>query len=331
MDSELVMRAAEFARQAHSAIDQRRKYSGEPYIVHPAAVAELVASVTDDGAVIAAAWLHDVVEDTAVTLGEIRTEFGEDVAALVSSVTKVVDGTEIGRAKAAEINIAHCGQGSPRAKTIKLADVIHNLSDIVENDPCFAPVYVREKEMLLDVIGEGDPVLFRRAEALIGEIKRKLPECLRAESFQGEKIMEKMPAALREEILGLLKPVQMIHLATWDGKYPRVRPVSLIFSDGEFWFCTGTNDAKTGQIASHPVFEFSLMLEKGDSRGTLRCSGAAETVSDMETKRAMSARIPFFGDYWETPEDPTFCLVRLSVEMVEYMRPGEMVAQSFSW
>ena len=85
----LIERAAQFAKDAHESINQRRKYSDQPYIVHPAAVAEIVASVTDDENMICAAWLHDVVEDTPVTLGEIKSAFGDDIANLVDGLTDV--------------------------------------------------------------------------------------------------------------------------------------------------------------------------------------------------------------------------------------------------
>ena len=141
--------------------------------------------------------------------------------------------------------------------------------------------------------------------------------------------MKEETALLKKEAWGLLKPMQMINLATWDGEFPRVRPVSLIFDQERFWFCTGSNDAKVSQMENHPVFEFSIMLEKGDSRGTLRCSGATKIIIDMETKSTMAGRIPFFSDYWETADDPTFCLVELLVEQVEFMPPGEMLSKSF--
>ncbi len=170
----IVKKAAEFAEKAHSSVGQLRKFSGEPYIVHPAAVAQIVSSVTDDETVIAAAWLHDVVEDTPVTLEEIAAEFGDDVAYLVEAVTKVIDGTVIGREKAAKINIDHCGKGDSRSKTIKLADTIHNLSDIANTDPAFAEVFVSEKKMLLNVLTQGDARLFQRASELIREVEEKL-------------------------------------------------------------------------------------------------------------------------------------------------------------
>ena len=171
---DLIRKAADFAQKAHGTIDQRRKYTGEPYIVHPAKVAEIVSSVTSDEVTIVAAWLHDVVEDTPVSIDKIESEFGVEVATLVSDVTKVVDAAEISRARAVEINIAHVGKGDSRAKTVKLADVIHNLSDIADQNPEFAGMYVLEKEKLLEVLEDGDAELYERAKALVLGIKVKL-------------------------------------------------------------------------------------------------------------------------------------------------------------
>jgi uncharacterized pyridoxamine 5'-phosphate oxidase family protein len=142
-------------------------------------------------------------------------------------------------------------------------------------------------------------------------------------------MVEKDPELMREA-WGWLKQTQTVHLATWDGRHPRVRPVSLIFDEDRFWVSTGASDAKVKQIEEHPVFEFSLMLKKEDEGGTLRCSGAAGIVTDMGTKSMISRRIPFFSQYWDSPEDPTFCLIELLVKEVEYMRPGEMTARRFS-
>ena len=87
--STLIEKARQFATQAHRRIDHRRKYSKQPYEVHLKSVAELVSGVTDDAEMIAAAWLHDTVEDTTATLEDIAREFGAEVAALVSDLTDV--------------------------------------------------------------------------------------------------------------------------------------------------------------------------------------------------------------------------------------------------
>lgn len=85
-DLGIVRNAFEFAAEAHSG--QMRK-SGEPYITHPVGVADIVASLKLDELSLCAALLHDTVEDTDVTLEDIETRFGSEVAALVDGVTKL--------------------------------------------------------------------------------------------------------------------------------------------------------------------------------------------------------------------------------------------------
>jgi len=82
----LVQKAYEFASAAHK--DQFRK-SGEPYIIHPIQVAGILADLEMDPATLIGGFLHDVVEDTSVTISEIKTEFGKEVAMLVDGVTKL--------------------------------------------------------------------------------------------------------------------------------------------------------------------------------------------------------------------------------------------------
>lgn len=172
--TDLVMRAAAFAAKAHEEAGQTRKYTGEPYIVHPSRVAGIVSSVTSSEVMIAAAWLHDTVEDASVSPLKIECLFGHEVARIVESLTKVADGEKIGREEAARRNIEHASHGSPAAKTVKLADLIDNISDIVEHDPEFARIYIPEKKMLMEHLGEGNPVLYRRASKLIDELLEQL-------------------------------------------------------------------------------------------------------------------------------------------------------------
>ena len=82
-------RARVYATEAHQRINHRRKYNNEPYDVHLSAVAKLVASVTDDAEMIAAAWLHDTVKDTQATLEVVEEVFGQPVAELVEELTDV--------------------------------------------------------------------------------------------------------------------------------------------------------------------------------------------------------------------------------------------------
>ena len=84
--SETLSYALEFAKEAHK--HQFRK-SGEPYIIHPILVASIVSSITNDESMATAALLHDVVEDTDITIEEIEKLFGSDVAHLVEGLTKI--------------------------------------------------------------------------------------------------------------------------------------------------------------------------------------------------------------------------------------------------
>lgn len=157
-------RALLFATAAHAAVGQVRKYTGEPYIVHPIEVAELVMTVpTHTPEMVAAAYLHDVIEDTQVTIDVIVNEFGPEVANLVLWLTKVGEAEHGNRAARKELDREYLAQAPPEAQTVKLADLIANTKSIVEHDPAFAEVYMREKLALLQVLRKGDHDLWVRA------------------------------------------------------------------------------------------------------------------------------------------------------------------------
>lgn len=177
--SDLVDRARVYATEAHQRINHRRKYNNEPYHVHLSAVAKLVASVTDDEEMIAAAWLHDTVEDTQATLEDIESAFGQPVAELVEELTDISRPGDGNRAVRKALDRRHLAQASRRAKTVKLADLIDNCKDITRHDPRFARVYLSEMTGLLDVLEQGDARLYRRAcklhQASIGKLGLSAP------------------------------------------------------------------------------------------------------------------------------------------------------------
>jgi hypothetical protein len=119
-------------------------------------MAALLAEVIDDPAVIAAAWLHDTVEDTEATLEDIRNEFGDHVARLVGELTDVSKPSDGNRAVRKAIDRAHLAGASPEAKSVKLADLIDNCRG-------FCRIYLGEMAALLGVLGDGDPLLLERA------------------------------------------------------------------------------------------------------------------------------------------------------------------------
>lgn len=171
----LIQRAADFAAQAHGSIDQRRKYTNAPYIDHPRAVAKLVEEAGGDEAMICAAWLHDVVEDTPVTGDEIDERFGADIGRLVWSLTDISRPEDGNRAARKLIDRQHVADASARAKAVKLADLINNTSTIVPLDPDFAVVYLKEKAALLEVLEDAAAVL-PAAAILLARARQTLTE-----------------------------------------------------------------------------------------------------------------------------------------------------------
>ncbi|HRD83636.1 MAG TPA: HD domain-containing protein [Rubrivivax sp.] len=132
-DTTLILRAAAFAARKHR--DQRRKDAeASPYINHPLELARVLAEVggVTDAATLCAALLHDTIEDTATTQDELAQAFGPEVAALVSEVT---DDKSLPKADRKRLQVEHAATISPKAKRIKLADKICNLTDVANSPP----------------------------------------------------------------------------------------------------------------------------------------------------------------------------------------------------
>ena len=163
-----VERARVFATAAHAAVGQVRKYTFEPYIVHPTEVASIVATVPHTNEMLAAAYLHDTVEDTGVSIVDIQVEFGNEVASLVGWLTDVSKPEQGNRAVRKAIDRDHTACAPAEAQTVKLADLIANSRSILAHDPAFAKVYLEEKRMLLEVLTRGDATLMAQARRIVG-------------------------------------------------------------------------------------------------------------------------------------------------------------------
>lgn len=160
----LVKKAIEFATIKHTG--HKRKFTGEPYIGHPLAVAELVKEVGGTEEMIAAAVLHDTIEDTGATEAEIEKEFGPKVAKLVVELTNVYrSGTGGNRAYRKAKECERLATISPEAMTIKVADLIHNSATIeTRAPPEFAKLYLSEKAELLKVLTKAHPAMLEKAK-----------------------------------------------------------------------------------------------------------------------------------------------------------------------
>lgn len=129
MFSEAIERALEVASEAHSG-QQRRNRPGVPYLVHPVHIALMLTRLGCDEVTIVAGILHDVVEDSDWTLSRIEAEFGAEVRVVVGDLT---EDKSLSWEERKQWAIDHIPHMDPRARTIKAADKLHNLSSLARD------------------------------------------------------------------------------------------------------------------------------------------------------------------------------------------------------
>ena len=158
LDTELLDRAIVFAVNAHHNTERRGK--GFPYIVHPLEAVEIVSTITADQELLAAAALHDTIEDTDVTFEELRAAFGDRVAELVHSESDQVDGVLFDAEKGDEAATWHARKqaaidrltsASYDAKVVAMGDKLSNMRAIwrdyqVKGDALWTIFHVKDKE-----------------------------------------------------------------------------------------------------------------------------------------------------------------------------------------
>lgn len=174
----LIIEAARFANNAH--FGQRRKYTGEPYIVHPARVASRVILLPYAmEAMVAAAWLHDVVEDTHYTYKHIVNVCNTETADLVKELTfddSTLKRNGLNRENRKMLQRLHVKASSYEAKSIKLIDRLDNLYDLLKcsdggwfTDYDYMDLYFKESYLLANELGatDFDHDLYKELNALI--------------------------------------------------------------------------------------------------------------------------------------------------------------------
>ena len=151
LDTTLLDRAIVFAVRAHAGTERRGK--GFPYIVHPMEAMEIVATMTCDQELLAAAALHDTVEDTDVTIEQIRIEFGDRIASLVASESDtVLDGLSVEESWHArkQAAIDRLALASRDGKIVALGDKLSNMRAIARD-------YAQQGDALWDLFHAKDP------------------------------------------------------------------------------------------------------------------------------------------------------------------------------
>ncbi|MBS1584550.1 MAG: HD domain-containing protein [Bacteroidetes bacterium] len=172
MSNDVLKQVETFARDAHRG--QKRKYNDDPYIVHPVRVMQLCSKYTRDVPMLAAALLHDVLEDTAVTEEEmlhfLLTIMPEAEAKrtlqLVIELTDVyvkADYPKLNRRARKAKELERLATTSAGSQTVKYADIIDNGTEIVKQDADFAKVYLAECSTLLKKLNAGNKELYAEA------------------------------------------------------------------------------------------------------------------------------------------------------------------------
>jgi guanosine-3',5'-bis(diphosphate) 3'-pyrophosphohydrolase len=174
----------DFADKAHGG--QKRKYTPEPYIVHPERVMKFCQQFTSSIPVLSAALLHDVLEDTKVTRKELykfllttmSEKDAEQTTQLVVELTDIYTKTNyprLNRKRRKQKEANRIEITSPDAQTIKYGDIIDNCKEIVLHDPEFALVFLMECKMLLKRITNGNAELYKTAIATVDQCLKHVP------------------------------------------------------------------------------------------------------------------------------------------------------------
>jgi general stress protein 26 len=122
----------------------------------------------------------------------------------------------------------------------------------------------------------------------------------------------------------VLRGETTIFLATSEGEQPRVRPVTLVESDGELFVLTGSKDLKVAQVQSNGRVECLTLVKLGDSTGYVRFSATASIEKDSSVRARLAKVASFFDQFWDSPEHPGYTLIRIRPVRIEYMKPGDM-------
>jgi (p)ppGpp synthase/HD superfamily hydrolase len=168
----LIIKAAQVANRAH--VGQIRKYTKKPYITHPSRVASRICLLDEATEVmVCAGWLHDTVEDTHISLQDIRDWFGHEVESLVWELTNPSKGKDLPRADRKEMDRKHLRVVSDAAKKIKLIDRIDNICEIQFGGSAWEKLYLQESGLLLDAIGSVDETLSSELKWYLNTYGRK--------------------------------------------------------------------------------------------------------------------------------------------------------------
>ncbi len=124
-----------------------------------------------------------------------------------------------------------------------------------------------------------------------------------------------------EDVIDYLKKQPLMYLATIDGKYPRVRPMALIYHKDACWFVSVAGRDKIRQIENNVNVEFAINPHDEEKMSTIRGTGKALLIDDSVIKMDVAGAIPWFDGFWESTEDPRFFLYKIDLEKLSVQIP----------
>lgn len=170
-----IIAAAKFAARVHAG--QVRKWTGAPYITHPARVAcRAILLPNADEDLVCAAWLHDTIEDCGVLFDQLCSEFGVPVGGLVHWLTNSSKGSKLQRADRKKLDRAKLADAPIEAKQIKLLDRIDNLRELEfrPQNLDFCELYAGESELLLEVLRGSSQELADELQGMIENVREQV-------------------------------------------------------------------------------------------------------------------------------------------------------------
>ena len=178
LDTTLLDRAIVFEVRAHAGTERRGK--GFPYIVHPMEAVEIVATMTNDQELLAAAVLHDVVEDTDTTVDDLRREFGDRIASLVEAESDHMEPGESGAASwraRKQAAVDRLARASRDAKVVALGDKLSNMRAIARD-------YAQQGDALWNLFHVKDPKEHEWRYRRLAESLRELQDTFAYKEFE---------------------------------------------------------------------------------------------------------------------------------------------------
>ena len=126
-----------------------------------------------------------------------------------------------------------------------------------------------------------------------------------------------------KDIYSFITENQYVYLTTTQDMQPKIRPMTLFYYKGIFYFVTFTNDAKVAQIKNNKLIEVLLPIkDQLNNQGYIKMSGKAKICTDADAKYEATYFCYFFDELYDGPDDPDFCLLECNFDAFEYFKPG---------